>query len=112
MEVPGARAAQRIAAAANAELAGYGGQGQHRRRGVAAVAVALETPAAADDRGGGFGVQLREPFEQLGVDVGDRGCPLDWPLRRTRPQQVGAAGVLRQEVLIRQLLLEQKPVQR
>ena len=45
-----ARVAHRVAAAANAELAADRRQREHRGRRVAAVAVALEAPAAADQR--------------------------------------------------------------
>src|SRR4051812_41850701 len=41
----------RVATAANAELAGDGGQREHGRDRAAAVAVALDAPATADHRG-------------------------------------------------------------
>ena len=50
LDVPRRRVAHRVAAAAHAELAADGRQRQHGHRRVAAVAVALEAPAAAHER--------------------------------------------------------------
>jgi hypothetical protein len=50
VELPRARVAERVAAAAHAELAGDRRQREHRRHRRAAVAIALHPPATADHR--------------------------------------------------------------
>ena len=79
LDVPRRRVAHRVAAAAHAELAADRRQREHRHRGVAAVAIPLEAPAAANQRRRALGVQLRDLFEGGGVDAGDLRRALERP---------------------------------
>ncbi len=107
LDPPGQRVAHGEAAAAHAELAGDRRQREDRGRRAAAVAVALESPAAAHQRGTGAGVQIRELFQDRRVDPGGLRRPRDRPLGRSGAKAIGAARVLVEKRGVGESSLEQ-----
>ena len=106
------RIAHRVAAAAHAELSGHRGQREHRRGGTAAVAIALEAPAAFHQRRRGLRVSLGELSQLRGINAADfrrrsnvHGCAFS---RSSR----GAIRVLVEKGLGRMSLLEEIAVNR
>ena len=106
-EAPGAAVAQRVAAAAHAELAGHRRQRQHRGHRRAAVAVALEPPAAADHRGRGVGVEPREGFDRGCRHAARLGGALECPRCGPAPQLLPTRRVGGEEGLVGPPVLEQ-----
>ena len=97
LDVPRRRVAHRVAAAAHAELAADGRQRQHRQRGAAAVAIALEPPAALDQRRAGAGVEPRDALDVGGAHAAHLGGALERPRQRALAQPLGAGGVRGEE---------------
>ncbi len=100
LDVPRRRVAHRIAAAAHAEFAADRRQRQDRHRGVAAVAVPFEPPAASNQRRRALGVQRGDRFEGGSVDAGDLRRAFERPRLGALPQLVRTGGVLAQERLV------------
>ena len=97
IDVPRRGVAHRVAAAAHAELAADGRQRQHRHRRIAAVAIAFESPAAADERRRAFGVQASNVFDGRGLDAGHVRRPRHRPGLGAFAQLVGADRVFAQK---------------
>ena len=96
-DAPLRRVGHREAAAAHAELAGDRRQREDRHRRAAAVAVALETPAAADQRRRACGVELGELLERGGSMPRPRRRALDRPRLGARAQLGDAGACAREE---------------
>src|SRR4029079_9911111 len=80
----------------------------YRRRGTAAVAVALESPSTLDECGRGLDVSLRDRSQLIGADAAHVGGAFERPGRRLVAQARGAAGVLVDESLVRVSFFEQR----
>ena len=94
LDVPRRGVAHRVAAAADAELAADRRQRQHRHRGVAAVAVALEPPAAADQRRRAASRRARRRARARSASMpATSAALLEGPLRGPLAQPVGAVRV-------------------
>ena len=79
VDAEGAAVGHREAAAGPAELPGQRGQGEDGRDRAAAVAVPLQAPADADDRGIGGGVVLGQPGDVARGQPGDSRRPVERP---------------------------------
>ena len=112
LDAPARGIAHRVAAAADAELAGHRRERQDRRRGAAAVPVALESPSAFDQRRTGRRVPLGQLLQPLGRHARHLGSPLECPRRRPFTQQLGAGRVGGQEREVGAAGLEEVAVDR
>ena len=107
IDIPRRRVAHRIAAAAHTELTADGRQRQHGHRRVASVAVALQPPAAANQRRNARGIQLRHLFDRLGGNSGDLRRACERPRLGLLAQTVGAVRVLAQKRLVGEAVREE-----
>ena len=92
-----AAVAHGVPAAAHAELRQQRRQGKDGCQGLAAIAIALHSPAAANHRRCGFGVNRRQAPDSLCRNPGHRRCTVQRPLRRLLQQRFQAIGMISQK---------------
>ena len=93
------RVGQGVAAAPNPELAGERHEGEDRRHRASPVAVALEAPADAHERGARRGIVLGEAEERVLGDAGYCGRAREGPRLRRRERRLAVRAVIADEAL-------------
>ncbi len=111
-DVPRRRVAHRIAAATDPEFSGDRRQRENRHRCVAAIAIALETPAAFHHGRRHARVVLGEPAQRGFGDGRDLRGALECPRRRPLTQPVGTFCVLGEKRRVGKTALEEMAVDR
>ena len=111
-DVPRSGVAHRVAAAPYTEFSADRGQRENRHRRIAAIAVALEAPAATNHRRRCARVIVCQLPERRFGHAGDLCRALEGPRRRSRAQLFGALRVLGEKPRVGESFLEQVTMDR